>query len=151
MLSPEEKEVNVADDPLYKEAIRVLEITRTHDEQKRIIGLQGSIIDGLQGELAVAQLQIAQLSETSKGFDAMKEDHDMIAAWMRDNCAKQIERGYHSGRSLGVITVGYLNQLRDAQTAGVHATNLSWFHAQQMNKVPAWLKFVLRIKAYVEK
>ena len=49
------------------------------------------------------------LAEQVRDFGAMKEQQDIIALHLRENCKAQIAAGLHNGRGLGEIVVAYLS------------------------------------------
>lgn len=70
-------------------------------------------IEYLNGEINMLQKAMEPMGEMRRGFDTMKDDADTIAVFLRENMAKEIERGYHAGRTLGQIVVGYLGELTE--------------------------------------
>jgi len=75
-------------------------------------------VSNLYADLQVLKLSAASDAETKRGFDAMKEDADAIALFLREAFAREIDLGHHANRSLGAIVTGYLRdyvRLRDKE------------------------------------
>lgn len=57
--------------------------------------------------------QLTMLEEQSKQYYQMKADVDKIALCLRERYQSEIQQGFHGGRGLGDIVVGYLARERE--------------------------------------
>lgn len=96
---------------------RVIEMSRVYvpgvDNDPRTLEEAKLRIEHLSGEILMLQKAMEPMGEMRRGFDAMQDDTNAIALFLRENMGKEIERGYHAGRTLGQIVVGYLGELTE--------------------------------------
>jgi len=86
-------------------------------------GFRARLDNMLVAERAVANensdVRVSVMAESQRAFNDMKPEFDKIALFLRENYAKEIERGYHAGRSFSEIVCGYLATERADRAANL--------------------------------
>jgi hypothetical protein len=90
----------------------------TYKRLKDPVIVERSVLHNLAADIDVFKSNQSMNAEIQRGFDVMKADADEIALFLRDQFSSEIDQGFHQGRTLGVIVVGYLKKFIELRARG---------------------------------
>lgn len=72
-----------------------------------------------EGQVSALIAQNAQLSGITQQYNALNNEQNEIAVFLRDNYDTEISAGYHNTRQFSTVVIGYLKKEREyAKRAG---------------------------------